>query len=159
MYPNLLIDSTVKDLLTGADLMWLINEYNDSWITVSDDKRLGNDAVTKGGNEAPALAAIAPRAPAPAFALIPALVHAPAAAPVPSPVRAAQPVPHPARETQPPLQTGMQTISTKSRGRPLRLPRPPTGVSAGDEGLCKRATVGRDWRMPKARRVEFAEGT
>jgi hypothetical protein len=30
MYPNLLIDNMVKDLLVGADPVQLINEYNDS---------------------------------------------------------------------------------------------------------------------------------
>jgi hypothetical protein len=51
----------------------------------------------------------------------------------------------------------MQSVSTESHGRALRLPRPSTGVLAGDGGLRKIVTVGRDERLPKARRVESVE--
>jgi hypothetical protein len=93
MYPNLLTDSTVKDLLVGADLVQLINEYNNYWIVVSDDERLGNDAVIEGGDEAPApipggaLAAVVARIPTPTVAPVsaPALVLAPTPIPTPAP--------------------------------------------------------------------------
>jgi hypothetical protein len=152
------------------NLVRLINEYIDSWVAVSNEERLGNDAVIEGRDEAPAPApggapaAAASRAPAPASAPvlarapIPARALASAPAPVPAPAPAAQPVPRPARKTQLPTRTGTLSVSTESRGRPLRLPRPPTGVSAGDGGLRKRGTISRDERMPKSRRVESAEG-
>jgi hypothetical protein len=77
MYPNLFIDSTVKDLLAGIDPVRLINEYNDGWVAVSNDERLGNDAAIEGEDEAPAPAPagapahVVPLAPATAFVPVP----------------------------------------------------------------------------------------
>jgi hypothetical protein len=125
MYPNLLTDSIVKDLLAGVDPVRFINEYNDGWIAVSDDERLGNDVVTEVRDEAPAPtpggtpAAAAPHAPAPTSAPVLAPTPAPAATPIPMPTPAVQPVPRSTRETQPPPRTGTQSVSTKSHGRPL----------------------------------------
>jgi hypothetical protein len=126
MYPNLLTDSMVKDLQAGANPVQLINEYNDAWIVVSDEERLGNNTAIEGGDEAPtpaptgALAAVAPRAPAPAPVPVPA--PAPAPAPIPTPAPTTPRVPPPARVTQPPARTGTQAVSTRLRGRALRLP-------------------------------------
>lgn len=90
----------VKDLLVEADPVWLINGYNDGWIAVLDDKRLGKDATTKGRDEAPmptpdgVLVAVSLRAPALASVPIPAHTPAPIVVPVPAPIRATQPMPH-----------------------------------------------------------------
>jgi hypothetical protein len=115
---------------------------------------VGNNATKEGGDEAPAPAAVAPRPPALAAALVPA----PTLVLVPAPTPVVQPAPRSARETQPPAWIGMQSVNTESCGKALRLPRPPTGVSADDGGLRKRATVEQDRRIPKARRVESVEG-
>jgi hypothetical protein len=105
--------------------------------------------ATEGGDEAPSLVAggaptvggasvaAVSRAPAPASTPI----RAQASAPVPARAPAAQLAPRPARKTQPPARTGTLSVSNESRGRPLRLPQPSTGVSAGDRGLRKRGTA------------------
>jgi hypothetical protein len=157
MYPNLLTDSTTRDLEAGVDLAELIWLYNGGWYR--DD---GGDAVV---DEAARQVGDASGVPAPTAEAAPVVAPAPTLAPVPAAVPAAPrpPAPRPRapRETQQSSRPPRQTVETErrdSRQRGLRLPRPPNNVSEPDSGQRKKGLPGRDGRLPKAQRVEFVDG-
>jgi hypothetical protein len=140
MYPNLLTDSTARDLEAGTDPVELIRLYNAGWYR--DD---GGDAVVE---EAARQAGDVSGAPAPAAA--------PASAAVPAALRPCAP-----RKTQQSSRPPWQTVETERRDscqRDLRLLRPPNNVSAPDNGQHKRGSPGQDGRLPKEWRVEFVDG-
>jgi hypothetical protein len=114
IYPNLLTDSTARDLEVGADLVEFMRLYNASWY-----RDEGGDAMVDEGTRQRGDASAAPAlAPTPTPALARALVQAPVSIPIAAPTAVRPCTPSETQEsTRLPRQTiEMECKDSRQRG-------------------------------------------
>jgi hypothetical protein len=144
MYPNLLTDTTMRDLEVGPDPLEFIRVYNAGFHQVEGGHTI-DDVVTRqceDGAIAPALVV----EPTPATTLVSTavLVFVAVLVLAAPPALVAPPTPHAPAETKQFPRPERQSVWMECREtlqRLLHLLRPPTDVSAPDGGQRKRGTA------------------